>query len=105
MLGPPAAGLIIYLATVFVWLWLAGYGFSSRREFAWWLKLSDARTFLFGYGVMLVAAWIFLSWRLRKSATGGLPKKWKRSRVEMPPMKPNWEAECTMTVDGSYNDS
>jgi hypothetical protein len=43
MLGPPAAGLTVYLATVFTWLWLAGYGFH------WW-GWSYAWGFLIGYG-------------------------------------------------------
>ena len=33
MLGPPAAGLIIYLATAFTWPYIAGFGFS------WWSRL------------------------------------------------------------------
>jgi hypothetical protein len=83
MLGPPAAGLIIYLVTVFAWLWLAGYGFK------WW-GWSYAWGFLIGYGVALIVAWIWVSWGLKRAATGGLPAEWKRYVVEMPPMSPIW---------------
>ncbi len=49
MLGPPAAGLMIYLATALAWLWLAGYGFHWWRwSYAWGL------VFLVGYVVVLI---------------------------------------------------
>ncbi len=82
MLGPPAAGLIIYLATGCAWLWLADYGFG------WWPVRS--RGLLVAYGGVLLVAWILLSWWLRQSADGGLPKKWKKRKVDLPPIKPNW---------------
>jgi hypothetical protein len=83
MLGPPAAGLTIYLATTFTWLWLAGFGFR------WW-GWSYAWGFLVGYAVVLTVTWIALSKWLGQSATGGLPHEWKKYVLEMPPMKPNW---------------
>ena len=85
MLGPPAAGLIIYLATVFAWLWLAGYGFSWWPVRAWGL--------LFVYVAVLPVAWILLSCWLRRSAVGGLPMKWKKRRVDLPPVWPNWRSD------------
>jgi hypothetical protein len=66
MFGPPAAGLIIYLATVFAWLGLAGFGFG------WWDRVSDAWGLLLVYLVVLIGAWLGLSWWLRRSATGRL---------------------------------
>jgi quercetin dioxygenase-like cupin family protein len=36
MLGPPAAGLAVYLAVVFAWLYIAGVGFD------WWTTLGQA---------------------------------------------------------------
>jgi hypothetical protein len=64
MLGPPAAGLIIYLATTFAWLWLAGYGFEWSIPLVW--------AFV-GFGVLLTGSWIWLSWWLTQAATGRLP--------------------------------
>ena len=89
MLGPPAAGLIIYLATVFAWLWLAGYGFYG---FKWW-GWSYAWGFLIGYGIVLMVVWIWVWWGLKRAATGGLSPDWKRYIVEMPPMSPTWTSE------------
>jgi hypothetical protein len=85
MLGPPAAGLIIYLATAFAWLWLAGYGLG------WWAVRASG--LLYVYGAVLLVAWILLSWWLRRSAIGGLPKKWKKRRVDLPPLRPNWRSD------------
>jgi len=82
MLGPPAAGLIIYLATGCAWLWLADYGFGWWPVHLWSL--------LVPYGGVLLVAWILLSRWLRRSADGGLPKKWKQRKVYLPPIKPNW---------------
>jgi hypothetical protein len=75
MLGPPAAGLIIYLATVFAWLGLAGFGFG------WWKRVSDAWGLLLVYGVVLIGAWLGLSWWLRRSATGGLPADRRNAKL------------------------
>jgi hypothetical protein len=35
ILGAPAAGLIIYIATAFAWIWLAGYGFKWQVNPVW----------------------------------------------------------------------
>jgi len=38
MLGPPAAGLVIYLAVIFAWLYVAGVGFGWwNKTHQWWL--------------------------------------------------------------------
>jgi len=89
MLGPPAAGLIIYLATLFAWLGLAGYGFCWKRGFGWWGVLS-------AYVVVLIAAWVVLSRWLQRSATVGLPKKLKKRRVEMPPIDPTYSSDSRL---------
>jgi hypothetical protein len=88
MLGPPAAGLMIYLATMFAWFWLAGYGF-------YWWGVSDAWGLLVGYGVVLTVAWVGLRWWLQQTATGELPTRWKKYRIDLPPMKPTWTSELT----------
>jgi hypothetical protein len=86
MLGPPAAGLIIYSATAFAWFWLAGYGFRWPTSLAW---------ASFAYPVLLFLAWIWLSCWLQQAANGAttkvckgwfLCKKWKKHKVEMPPI-------------------
>lgn len=101
MLGPPAAGLIIYLATAFVWLWLAGYGFSWRREFVWWTRVSDARPFLLGFGVVLVGTWILLSWWLRRSATGGLTKRGANTMIDLFDSQSLQDSSVVLAPDGS----
>jgi hypothetical protein len=93
MLGPPGAGLIIYLATIFTWLGLAAYGFNWKINFAWWRYPYDGWDALTAYGAVLAVAWVLLARWLRKSATGGLPKKWKRRRVELPPIEPTYECD------------
>lgn len=62
--GPPAAGLIIYLATAFTWIYIAGSGFLRRAAVpqAWWLLLV--------YPVVLGSAWLLLSRWLDEAATG-----------------------------------
>jgi hypothetical protein len=55
MLGPPAAGLIIYVATAFIWLYIAGYGFS------WWMNPFQAGWLVPAYGIVLAVAWMLLS--------------------------------------------
>jgi hypothetical protein len=61
MIGPPAAGLIVYLAAVFAWLYVAGYGLEwwnneVRRERAWLLAPA--------YAITLTGAWAIFWWRL-----------------------------------------
>ena len=55
MLGPPTAGLIIYIATAFIWLYIAGYGFS------WWMNPFQAGWLVPTYGIVLAVAWMLLS--------------------------------------------
>jgi hypothetical protein len=52
MVGPPAAGLVVYLAVVFAWIYLSGVGFELWNGKRAWLAL-----FLIPYyaGVLLVA--------------------------------------------------
>lgn len=64
MLGPPAAGLIIYLATAFTWLYVAGFGFS------WWASFSRTRWLLLAYAFVLAGAWVWVWWWLKKAAAG-----------------------------------
>ena len=64
MLGPPAAGLIIYLATAFTWFYIAGVGFS------WSLSRSHTWRLLFAYLAVLIAAAGLVWWWLRRAATG-----------------------------------
>jgi hypothetical protein len=68
MLGPPAAGLIVYLATAFTWLFIAGFGL------AWWKDPSDAWWLLPIYPVVLAGGGVLLWWWLDRAATGK-PKK------------------------------
>jgi hypothetical protein len=63
---------------------LAGYGFGWWPVRAWGL--------LFAYWAVLLVAWILLSRWLRRSAIGGLPMKWKKHRIDLPPVWPNWES-------------
>ena len=74
MLGPPAAGLVIYLAVVFAWLSVAAIGFAGWHEppgkplpswLPWALVGLGA-----GYVVLLGVAWWFVHRRLRKWAAG-----------------------------------
>jgi hypothetical protein len=82
MLGPPAAGLIVYLATGFTWLYVAGFGFS------WWTGSSAAWWLLPLYVVVLVVAWCWVQSWLYEAATGKEPLDecrppnpfWRRSR-------------------------
>jgi hypothetical protein len=76
MLGPPAAGLIIYIATAFTWLFVAGVGFS------WWSISTSSPTHtvpkpspycalvpLLGYVAVLAVACICVRrWLLRAAA-------------------------------------
>jgi hypothetical protein len=62
MLGPPAAGLIVYLVTAFTWLYIAGFGS------IWWRNPSRARWLLPGYMVVLAGASILVWWWLRRAA-------------------------------------
>jgi hypothetical protein len=70
MLGPPAAGLIVYSATAWTWLGLAGYGFHwlgpTSPVWRWVL-------FLLSYGVVLIAGWVSLRRWLDSAARGGDP--------------------------------
>jgi hypothetical protein len=70
MLGPPAAALIIYLATAFTRLYIAGLGFSwlQRPSRVWWLLLVYA--VVLTYLVVLAMAWLLVHWWLRKAASG-----------------------------------
>ena len=54
MLGPPAAGLIIYIATAFTWLLLALYGFKASPNLPWALAAMGA------FVLLLALAWILL---------------------------------------------
>lgn len=75
MLGPPAASLIIYLATAFAWLYVAGVGFwpSMRSSYAWWP--------LPAYAVVLLVAWIWVRWWLHTSARDKAPTGWSNLEV------------------------
>jgi H+/Cl- antiporter ClcA len=64
MLGPPAAGLIIYLAAAFTWIYIGGYGFS------WWRDASDVWWLMLVYLAVLLAGWALLSRWLEDAATG-----------------------------------
>jgi hypothetical protein len=61
MLGPPAAGLIIYLAVIFAWFYVAGVGFGwwNKQEWRPWVLVVG------GYGAALGVAWWFLRRYLR----------------------------------------
>jgi hypothetical protein len=54
MLGAPAAGLIIYIATAFAWLLLALYGFKASPNLPWALAAMGA------FVLLLALAWILL---------------------------------------------
>jgi hypothetical protein len=54
MLGPPLAGLIIYIATAFAWLLLALYGFKASPNLPWALAAMGA------FVLVLALAWILL---------------------------------------------
>jgi hypothetical protein len=64
MLGPPAAGLIVYLATAFTWLFIAGFGLS------WWKDPRDAWWLLPLYPVVLAVAGVLLWVWLERAAKG-----------------------------------
>jgi hypothetical protein len=71
MLGPPAAGLLIYLATAFAWLYVAAVGLFWPRHVpggGWWL--------LPVYAVVLVVSWLWVRRWLLKSASGNVPTGW-----------------------------
>jgi hypothetical protein len=95
MLGPPAAGLIVYLATFITWLWLAGYGFHRWELSSPW----SLSVFLVGYVVLLILAWVGLSRWLERSATDPLSAGWKRYVIEMPPMDRTWASELGAARD------
>jgi hypothetical protein len=52
MVGAPAAGLIVYIATAFAWLCLAGYGFKWSLSLTWGFV---------GFAVVLAVS-LFLLW-------------------------------------------
>jgi hypothetical protein len=54
MLGAPAAGLTIYIATAFAWLLLAPYGFKASPNLPWALAAMGA------FVLLLALAWILL---------------------------------------------
>jgi hypothetical protein len=61
MLGPPGAGLVVYLAVMFAWLYVAGVGYG------WWpepeVGLGIAWLLVPGYLVVLAVAWVAVrSW-------------------------------------------
>jgi hypothetical protein len=64
MLGPPLAGLVIYLATAFTWLYIAG------RGFCWWGNSFSAWWLLLLYVFMLAVAWCVVRGWLGKAARG-----------------------------------
>jgi hypothetical protein len=89
MLGPPAAGLIIYLATALAWLCLAGYGFKLSINLAW---------AFFGFAVLLIGSWIWLSLWLKRAAFGRLPMKWEiRHGHALPRIRPRNALQVQLT--------
>jgi hypothetical protein len=70
MLGPPAAGLIIYLGSAFTWLYVAGLGFSSylNSPRAW--RLLVVYVAVLTYANVLVAVGVLVWWWLDRAATG-----------------------------------
>ena len=65
MLGPPAAGFIIYIATAFTWLLLALYGFKASPNLPWALAAMGA------FVLLLALAWILLWLCLNGAPTKG----------------------------------
>ena len=72
MLGPPAAGLIIYLATAFTWIYIAGFGFS------WWIDTTHAWWLLLVYAAVLSWAWMLVSRWLANAATDNKTKSGRK---------------------------
>jgi hypothetical protein len=71
MLGPPAAGLVIYLAVIFAWLYAAGVGFGWwNKPYQWWLWVLVG-----GYAAVLLAAWWFFRGHLDEWAAGPAPNE------------------------------
>jgi hypothetical protein len=63
MLGAPAAGLIIFIATAFAWLWLTAYGFEWPLSLAWGLL---------SFVTVLALSWV-LVWRWLKRTASAKP--------------------------------
>ncbi len=72
MLGPPGAGLVVYLAVIFAWLYVAIIGFSVgfgwRHNSPWRFPLVLLLVLIVVYAVALPAAWRFMRKRLDKWA-------------------------------------
>jgi hypothetical protein len=62
MLGAPAAGLIIYVATAVAWTCLAAYGLMSPGRLTWTLLVGG----LVGFLVVVTASWFPLRRRLEQ---------------------------------------
>lgn len=62
MLGPPGAGLIVYLTVVFAWLYVAGVGFG------WWDENGTIQAWILvpAYLGVVAGGWKLLEWRLRE---------------------------------------
>lgn len=89
MLGPPAASLIVYLAVILAWIYVAGVG----RE--WWGPESKndslwAGGFGLGYVGLLFVGWLLVKWLDRDTSDGMLKKgdlgvevRWVQRRLQM----------------------
>jgi ketosteroid isomerase-like protein len=70
MLGPPAAGLVVYLAVVFAWLSVAAIGFGRLINPPHWLPWAVGSVLGAGYVVSLYAASRYVHRRLPKWSAG-----------------------------------
>jgi hypothetical protein len=61
MLGPPLAGLVVYVAVAMAWLYVAGFGFD------WWSK--EPWGLLVGYVGSLALGWVLMKRYLMPSPT------------------------------------
>jgi hypothetical protein len=52
MLGPPLAGLVVYLAVATAWLYVAGFGFDWWNEEPWGLLIGYVGALALGWAVM-----------------------------------------------------
>src|SRR5215211_8289887 len=87
MLGPPGAGLVVYLAVMFAWLYVAGVGYG------WWpepeVGLGLAWLLVPGYLVVLAVAWVAVrSWcQVGGGRDGPSLRNKSRSAGSQPPRK------------------
>jgi hypothetical protein len=85
-IGPPAAGLIVYLAVVFAWLYVAGFGlllWNCGRGFEW--------------GVLpLYAVVLFVTWRRLQDKLPELTRKGSD------PSKPRILSKARATEEASW---